>query len=129
MNVLIAIDSFKGSMTSLEAGEACARGVRRAVPSASVRVLPMADGGEGTAAALIAALGGETVRVTVSGPYGAPVQASYGWIPAEGLAVMEMAAAAGITLSERREPARASTRGVGQMIAHALSRGCRKIMQ
>ncbi len=128
MNVLIAIDSFKGSMTSLEAGEACARGVRRAVPSASVRVLPMADGGEGTAAALIAALGGETVRVTVSGPYGAPVQASYGWIPAEGLAVMEMAAAAGITLSERREPARASTRGVGQMIAHALSRGCRKIM-
>lgn len=128
MKVVIAIDSLKGSLSSLEAGNAIREGVLRAMPEAEVLVKPVADGGEGTCDALVDALGGKRVTVEVTGPYGAPVQAVYGWLPEQKLAVMEMAAAAGITLSPKRRPREATTFGVGQMIVDALDRGCRDFL-
>lgn len=128
MKVVIAIDSLKGSLSSLEAGNAVREGLLRAVPEAEAVVKPVADGGEGTCDALVDAFGGQRMALEVTGPYGQPVQASYGWIPDKRLAVMEMAAAAGITLSPRREPLEATTLGVGEMIADALDRGCRDFL-
>lgn len=128
MKVVIAIDSLKGSLSSLEAGNAIREGLLRAMPEAEALVKPVADGGEGTCDALVDAFGGKRVAVEVTGPYGAPVQAVYGWLPEQRLAVMEMAAAAGITLSPRREPQEATSFGVGQMIADALDRGCREFL-
>ena len=126
MKVLIAIDSFKGSLTSLEAGRAAERGILRAMPNADVTVKPLADGGEGTAEALITGMGGRTQSVTVHDPLGREITAEYGIMP-DGTAVMEMAAAAGLTLlgEEERDIMSASTYGVGEMIADAVSKGCR----
>ena len=129
MNVTVAIDSFKGSLSSLEAGHAAAEGICRAFPDAQVVVRPLADGGEGTTDALVAGLGGEVATVEVSGPTGAPVLAKYGLLP-KGVAVMEMAQAAGITLipSAERDPLRTTTYGVGEMIRDAMTRGARKFI-
>ena len=103
MNVVLAIDSFKGSLSSVAAGEAAAAGIRRAFPDAACVVRPLADGGEGTVDALVAGLGGTLKTVTVTGPAGKPTQATYGLLP-EGVAVMEMAQAAGILKSLKRRP-------------------------
>ncbi|MCQ2389604.1 MAG: glycerate kinase [Kiritimatiellae bacterium] len=129
MNVLIAIDSFKGSLGSVEAGMAAAEGVRRVFPDAACAVRPLADGGEGTVDALVAGLGGEMRRATVTGPAGRPVAAAYGVLPG-GTAVMEMASAAGITLvsGAEKNPLRTTTFGVGEMIADALAAGCRRFV-
>ena len=129
MKVVIAIDSFKGSLPSIAAGEAAAAGIRDAIPEAETIVRPLADGGEGTVDALIAGMGGEKRTVTVTGPMGRPVEAAYGILPG-GTAVMEMAAAAGITLvsSEERNPLVATTFGVGEMIADAIRAGCRRFV-
>ena len=129
MKVVIAIDSFKGSLSSIAAGEAAAAGIRDAIPDAETIVRPLADGGEGTVDALIAGMGGERRTVTVTGPMGRPVEAAYGILPG-GTAVMEMAAAAGITLvsSEERNPLVATTFGVGEMIADAIRAGCRRFV-
>ncbi|MBR1432131.1 glycerate kinase [Ruminococcus sp.] len=126
MKVLIAIDSFKGSLTSLEAGRAAERGILRAMPDADVTVKPLADGGEGTAEALITGMGGRTQSVTVHDPLGREITAEYGILP-DGTAVMEMAAAAGLTLlgEDERDIMAASTYGVGEMIGDAVSKGCR----
>ena len=126
MKVLIAIDSFKGSLTSLEAGRAAERGILRAMPDADVTVKPLADGGEGTAEALITGMGGRTQSVTVHDPLGRELTAEYGILP-DGTAVMEMAAAAGLTLlgEDERDIMSASTCGVGEMIADAVRKGCR----
>ena len=126
MKVLIAIDSFKGSLTSLEAGRAAERGILRAMPDADVTVKPLADGGEGTAEALITGMGGRTQSVTVHDPLGRELTADYGILP-DGTAVMEMAAAAGLTLlgEDERDIMSASTCGVGEMIADAVRKGCR----
>ena len=126
MKVLIAIDSFKGSLTSLEAGRAAERGILRAMPDADVTVKPLADGGEGTAEALITGMGGRTQSVTVHDPLGREITAEYGILP-DGTAVMEMAAAAGLTLlgEDERDIMSASTCGVGEMIADAVRKGCR----
>ena len=128
MKVVIAMDSFKGSISSLEAAEAVGEGIRRAHPNAEIVSLPLADGGEGTVDALIAGLGAERVCATVSGPLGEAVTAEYGL--KDGLAVMEMAAAAGLPLVpvEKRDGVSASTYGVGEMIAHALRKGCRRFV-
>ena len=128
MNIVIAIDSFKGSMTTVEAGESAKLGILRACPEADVTVRPMADGGEGTMEALTQALGGEIVSVEVLSPLGEPVTARYG--VSGTTALMEMAQASGITLVERDklEPMAATTFGVGQMIADAISRGCRSFV-
>lgn len=126
MKVLIAIDSFKGSLTSLEAGRAAERGILRAMPDADVTVKPLADGGEGTAEALITGMGGRTQSVMVHDPLGREITAEYGILP-DGTAVMEMAAAAGLTLlgEDERDIMSASTCGVGEMIADAVRKGCR----
>lgn len=128
MKVVIAIDSLKGSLTSREAGDAVREGLLRAIPDARAVVKPVADGGEGTCDALVDAFGGQRVRLNVTGPYGDTVEAEYGWLPEKRMAVMEMAAAAGLTLSPRREPLEATTFGVGQMIGDALDRGCREFL-
>jgi len=129
MKVAIAIDSFKGSLSSVAAGEAAAAGVRRALPEAECRVRPLADGGEGTVDALVAGLGGKFREVEVTGPAGRPVRAKYGLLP-EGVAVMEMAAAAGITLvaGEEKNPLLTTTYGVGELILDACRQGARKFV-
>lgn len=129
MKAVIAIDSLKGSLTSMEAGNAAKEGVLRAVPDAEVVVKPLADGGEGTTEALIAGLGGSFIKTKVTGPLGQVVMATYG-ILEDNTAVMEMAEAAGITLVKREElnPQKATTYGVGQMIADAVKRGCRNFL-
>lgn len=128
MKVLVALDSFKGSLSSVEAGEAVKRGVLRVCPDAECTVRPLADGGEGTVDALNVALGGSLRRVTVTGPAGTPVEAVYSL--AGDMAVMEMASAAGITLvpDEERNPLTATTFGVGEMIADAVRAGARRFV-
>ena len=128
MKVTIAIDSFKGSLSTYEAGEAAALGIKRVFPDAVTEICPIADGGEGTAEAIISATHGKFVNVTVTGPLGEPVEAKYGITP-DGYAVIEMASAAGITLvpEGRRNPLYTTTYGVGELIHHAiLVSGCRK---
>ena len=90
MRIVIAIDSLKGSLTSLEAGETMGEGVRRVYPDAEIQVSPLADGGEGTAEALTTGLKGGWQNVTVTGPLGEPVSASYGILPDGKTAVLEM---------------------------------------
>ncbi|MBO5109090.1 MAG: glycerate kinase [Clostridia bacterium] len=129
MKVVIAIDSLKGSLSSLRAGEATAEGIRRVFPQAECRIFPVADGGEGTVEALAYGLGGRFRNVTVTGPLGNPVEAKYA-ILENGTAVMEMSAAAGITLlpPEARDPMKTTTYGVGEMILDAIGQGCRSFL-
>lgn len=130
MNIMILIDSFKGSMTSIEAGNAAKAGILKAHPDAEVTVRPLADGGEGTTDALIQGLGGERIELSVTGPMGTPVKACYGILGDGTTAVMEMAQAAGITLvdADKKNPGAATTYGVGEMIKDAVIRGCRKFI-
>ena len=128
MKVVVAVDSFKGSMTSMEAGMAVKAGVLAAHKDAEVIVKPLADGGEGTTDALIEGLNGERVDVTVTGPYHEPVNAYYGYLKDTNTAVMEMASAAGITISEQKDPMTATTYGVGEMILHAINKGIRNFI-
>ena len=127
MNIVIAIDSFKGSLASLEAGEAVRAGVRKVFPQAETLVLPLADGGEGTVEALTVGLGGRFQEVSVTGPLGEKVTARYGILPDNKTAVMEMAAAAGLPLvpEEQRNPLHTTTFGVGEMLLDAMGKGCR----
>ena len=129
MKVVIAIDSFKGSMTSLEAGGAVKDALLRADPNAEAKVLPLADGGEGTVAAMCAGLGGEMVEAEVTGPLGERVTAKY-CIVNGSTAVIEMAEAAGLTLvpPEMRDPMFTTTYGVGELILNAIARGCRSFI-
>ncbi len=129
MKVTVAIDSFKGSMSSMEAGGAAKEGIRRAC-NAQVVVKPLADGGEGTTEALVEGLGGEYVYTEVTSPLGDRVHARYGIMADGRTAVMEMAEAAGIMLvrPEDLNPWKATTYGVGEMIADALCRGCREFI-
>ncbi len=124
MRFLIALDSFKGSLSSYEAGTAAAEGIRRAIPDAEILIFPMADGGEGTIDAL-ATMGGKIVCKTVTGPIGLPVNAKY-LILNSGTAVLEMSSAAGLPLvpPEKRNPLYTTTRGVGELILDAHKHGC-----
>ncbi len=130
MKAVIAMDSFKGSLTSIEAGKAAAKGIYKVYPDAEILVKPLADGGEGTVDALVNGMDGtfETVRVT--GPLGQPVDAVYGILKENRTAVMEMAQAAGITLvkQEKRNPLHTTTYGVGEMIRDAIQKGCRRFL-
>ena len=128
MRIVFAIDSFKGSLSSLMAGNAAAEGARRVFPDAECIVRPLADGGEGTVEALVSGLGGELLEVKVTGPALRPVKAVYGKVGET--AVMEMAQAAGITLVSgvERDPLRTTTFGVGEMIRDAIAHGCRRFI-
>ena len=130
MNVVVAMDSFKGSLSSLRAGNAVKAAIQKLHPEATVTVKPLADGGEGTVDALCAGLSGQRIRMTVKDPMQQPVEAEYCILMPSGTAVIECAAAAGITLvSDReRDPLKATTYGVGQMIADAVARGCRRFI-
>jgi glycerate kinase len=126
MRVLVAPDKFKGTLTAAEAAEAIGRGWRRGQPTDEIEIVPMADGGEGTLDALVAALGGDRQRVRVSDPLGDPVEAEFGIAPAGigTLAIVEMARASGLALisAARRDPKRTTTRGTGELILEACRR-------
>lgn len=130
MKITVAIDSFKGSLSSVEAGNAVKRAAERVFSDCEVIVRPLADGGEGTVEALYSGLGGEMISIAVTGPHGRPVDAEYFILPDGQTAVIEMASAAGITLvsGEERNPLNTTTFGVGEMIKDAISRGCRRFI-
>ncbi|RNC29629.1 MAG: Glycerate 2-kinase [Candidatus Dichloromethanomonas elyunquensis] len=129
MKVLVASDSFKGSLSSIQVGEAVTEGVKRIFPEAAVRVIPIADGGEGTVEALVTAGGGKYLRKMATSPLGEPVEAVMGMLP-DGTAVIEMAAASGLPLVplEKRNPFITTTRGTGDLIKAALDEGARRIL-
>ena len=128
MKVVVAMDSFKGSLTSLAAGAAAREGILRADPAAEVLVRPLADGGEGTVEALVSGMGGRLRTVRVTGPLGEGVDCAYGVLG--DTAVIEMAGAAGLPLvsAEVRDPLRTTTYGVGEVIADAIAQGCRRFL-
>lgn len=130
MKVVIAIDSLKGSLSSMEAGMAIKDGILAAKPDAEVIVKPLADGGEGTTDALIEGMNGERIDLTVTGPMHTPVDAYYGYLKDTNTAIMEMASAAGITLvpDSEKNPLLATSYGVGEMINDAIQRGCRNFI-
>ena len=132
MKIIVAPDSFKGSLTAAQACIAIVKGVRRVAPEAQIVSIPMADGGEGTVDALVTSTGGRTRNATVTGPLGEQINAVYGILgQPEGAsgqtAVIEMAAAAGLTLvsADKRNPSHTTTYGVGQLILDAFDHGCR----
>lgn len=128
MKIVIASDSFKGSLTSVEVAQAATRGIKAVYPDCDVVAVNVADGGEGTIEAVVDALGGEIVHTTVSDPLGRPIQARYGIAGKK--AIIEMAAASGLTLlsSEERNPWITSTYGTGEMIMDAIQRGCSQFL-
>ena len=130
MKVVVAIDSLKGSLSSIEAGMAIRDGVLAAKPDAEVIVKPLADGGEGTTDALIEGMNGKRIDLTVTGPMGTPVNAYYGYLADSHTAVMEMASAAGITLvpAAEKNPLLATSFGVGEVMTDALQKGCRNVI-
>ena len=129
MKIIIAIASFKGSLTTMEAGNAAAMGIRRVYPDAKIQICPIADGGEGTTAALVSGLYGTYRTITVADPLGRPIEASYGILP-NGTAIIEMAAASGLTLlsENERNPMNTTTYGFGQLIRDAVENGCRSFI-
>lgn len=128
MKVVIAIDSLKGSLTSVEAGKAIKEGILNVI-DAEIIVKPLADGGEGTTEALVEGMGGEIVEISVMGPRKNKIKARYGYIKESNTAIIEMAAAAGIMLVEdEKNPMEATTYGVGEMIKDAINRGCRNFI-
>lgn len=130
MKIVIAIDSLKGCLSSMDAGLAIKNGILRAKPDADIVVRPLADGGEGTTDALIEGMNGKRIYLTVTGPMGTPVDCSYGYLANTKTAVLEMASAAGITLvpANQKNPLIATTYGVGEMILHAMELGCRNFI-
>ena len=130
MRIVVAPDSYKGSVSALGVAMAMERGIRRVFPDAEVCRVPIADGGEGTVEALVSATGGALRHSTVSGPLGEPVSAAWGVLGDGRTAVIEMAAASGLPLlaAGRRDPRTASTYGTGQLIGAALDAGLRRII-
>lgn len=130
MKVVVAIDSFKGSLASLQAGNAVKEAILRLKEDAEIIVKPLADGGEGTVEAFASSVPAEMIELTVSGPLMRPVKAKYCILKNTNTAVIEMAAAAGITLisEAERNPLKTTTYGVGELIKDAISRGCRRFI-
>src|SRR5437016_12173742 len=130
MNILIAPDKFKGALNAREAAENITKGLRDALPDAKIEIVPMADGGDGTAEVICNARGGSWVKCKAHDPFCREIDARYAWIGDEKLAVMEMSEAAGMRrLSEsERDPIRATTFGVGEMILDAARGGANEII-
>ena len=128
MKVVVAIDSFKGCMTSVEANRAAAEGIRCACPDAEIAQVPVSDGGEGFLEAFHAAIGGELVAATVNDPLMREVTARY--LLKDGMAVIEMAQASGLTLltKEERDPMVATSYGTGQLVVDAVRKGARHVI-
>ena len=130
MKIVVAPDSFKGSLTAVEVSDAIGQGVREIFPEAEIVKIPMADGGDGTVQCLVNATGGEILREKVTCPLGDEILASYGILGDKRTAVIEMAEASGLTLvpENKRNPLITTTYGTGQLIKAALDRGCRKMI-
>ena len=130
MKIVVAPDSFKGSLTAIEVSDAIEQGIREIFPEAEIIKIPMADGGEGTVQCLINAAGGEILREKVTDPLGGEVLAHYGILGDKKTAVIEMAEASGLTLvpENKRNPLITTTYGTGQLIKAALNQGCRKMI-
>jgi glycerate kinase len=148
VKIIVAPQALKGSLDAAEVGHAIAAGIHVVLPGAEVTVVPVADGGEGTVSALVAATAGHTLSVRVTGPLGQPVEAHYGLLGADHVpesqpgatrsvpdldgrtAVIEMAAASGLPLvpREHRDPRIATTRGTGELIRAALDAGARRLL-
>jgi glycerate 2-kinase len=130
MNVVIAIDSFKGSISSIEASKEIELGIMDVYPDANIMSLPLADGGEGTVEALVFAADGRIRSVHVTDPLGLQVQASYGILRDGKTAVIEVAAACGLPLvpAQSRNPLFTTTYGVGELILDAIQHGCREFI-
>ncbi|KMM36924.1 glycerate kinase [Guptibacillus hwajinpoensis] len=131
MRIVIAPDSFKGSMSSLTAAQAINRGIKEVFPDAETILVPMADGGEGTVEALATILNGQEVAVDgISDPLGRPIRATYSWVESTSTAIIETASASGLPLLKESEldPDQASTYGTGELIKHALDKKARKII-
>jgi glycerate kinase len=129
MKIVIAPDSFKESLSAPKVAAAIAQGFVQASPEVRCICIPMADGGEGTVEAILAATGGEPRVNMVEDALGRPIQAQWGWLPGK-IAIIEMACAAGLehVAVAERDPLRASSFGVGQLIRHALDLGARHIV-
>jgi len=130
MKILVAPDSYKGSLSSKQVCQAIEEGLLKACQGVFEVVKgPIADGGEGTVDAFLSALGGQLIELTVTGPLGKPVHSFYGILP-DGTAVIEMAAASGLSLvpTHQRNPLVTTTYGTGQLIRHALDRGCSRFI-
>jgi len=130
LRIVLAPDSFKGSLTAAQAAAAMAEGVRRACPDAEVILMPLADGGEGTVEALVVATGGRRQSARVMGPLGDLVNAAWGRLGPGGDAVVEMAAAAGLPLvpADKRDPRRTTTFGVGELLRQAVEAGAKRLI-
>ena len=130
MKIVIAPQSFKGSVMALTAAEAIERGVRRASPEAETVLVPVADGGDGTLEVLVNSTGGEIFRSIVTGPLGHAVEASWGVMGDGSTAVIEMARASGLAMvpHRRRNPRTSTTFGTGEIIREALDRGYERII-
>lgn len=130
MKIVVAPDSFKGSVTALQAANAIEQGLRRVFPDADIDKIPMADGGEGTVQSLVDATGGNIQTQRVLGPLGNEVDAKFGILADQETAVIEMASASGLTLvpTDKRNPLLTTTYGTGQLIRAALEKGCRKLI-
>ena len=127
-SIIVAIDSFKGCLTSREANQAAAEGILKSTPNAHVIQIPVSDGGEGWLEAFQSAVGGERVEVSVYDPLMRPIVAEY--LVKDEMAVIEIAKASGLTLllPEERDPMRATSYGTGQLVVDAVRRGCRHIV-
>ena len=130
MRILIASDKFKGALNARDVAENIAEGLHEVLPNAEIEIVPMADGGEGTAEAICEARGGSWLKCKAHDPIGREIEARYAWIEDGNLAVMEMSEAAGMRrLSENeRDPVRATTFGVGEIILDAANRGANEII-
>jgi glycerate kinase len=130
MKIIAAPNAFKGSLSAREAASAIARGLRRAAPRADVVELPVADGGDGTRDAIVAALAGDTHRVRVLDPLGRPISAEFGLVHAGRTGVVDVASASGLARLEptERAPLRASSFGTGELIGHALRAGAERVL-
>jgi glycerate 2-kinase len=130
MKILIAPDKFKGALNAREVAENIAKGLRDVLVNANIEVLPMADGGEGTAEVICDARGGSWLQCKAHDPLGRAIDARYSWVEDKGLAIMEMSEAAGMRrLSEsERDPVRVTTFGVGEMLLDAANRGAKEIV-
>jgi glycerate kinase len=130
VKIIIAPDSFKGSLSAADAAKAIEKGIKSYLPDAETVKVPMADGGEGTLDSLIAATNGKKIDVTVTGPLGTPVEAKYGIIEPNATCIIEMASASGLCLvtDDQRNPLLATTYGTGELIKHALDAGCRNFI-
>ncbi|NLJ74787.1 MAG: glycerate kinase [Firmicutes bacterium] len=130
MRIIIAPDSFKGSLSSIEVAEAMERGVKKAAPYSETILLPLSDGGEGLVDSLVTATGGQFLSLAVTGPLGKPVRAKMGLLGNGKTAVIEMAQASGLPLVpyEERNPLVTTTYGTGELIKHALDQGCSELI-